>query len=167
MRSGGTATGYRAGVIRALPLLVVVVVVFALGSVLVRWVRMRVPRPVPRRGTGRVGGYEFDRRADQIKRRLKGIEGPEEQRDEFTAFLDAHRGVEAYVEPKTVMSPKSVVLVDAEGEWRRFELKEDAFLRRLAGERGVPIFDAALTGYPPRMRRRGEADGGTDGRVSG
>jgi hypothetical protein len=51
------------------------------------------------------------------------------------------------------MSPKSVVLVDAVGEWRRFELKEDAYLRRLSGERVLPIFDAALTGYPPRMRR--------------
>ena len=43
---------------------------------------------------------------------------------------------------------------DAAGEWRRFELKEDAYLRRLFGERVLPIFDAALTGYPPRMRKR-------------
>lgn len=140
--------------IRALPILVMVVVVLALAGVLIRWVRMRAPRPVSRRGARAAGGYEFDRRTDQVKRRLKRIEGPEEHRDEITAFLDTHRGVEAYVEPKTVMSPKSVVLVDAEGEWRRFELREDAFLRRLAGERGVPILDAALTGYPARMRRR-------------
>lgn len=169
MLSGGTATGYRAGVIRALPILLAVVVVLALGSVLVRWVRMRAPRLISPRGARRAGGYEFDRRTDQVKRRLKGIEGPEEHRDEITAFLDTHLGVEAYVEPKTVMSPKSVVLVDADGEWRRFELREDAFLRRLAGERGVPIFDAGLTGYPPRMRRRrpGDADGATGGGGAG
>lgn len=37
-------------------------------------------------------------------------------------FLNSHEGVEAYVEPKTVVSPKSVVLIDGAGEWRRFEL---------------------------------------------
>ena len=99
------------------------------------------------------GGYEFDARTDQVRRRLKGVAGPDERRDDILEFLNTHRGVEAYVEPKTVMSPKSVVLVDEAGDWRRFELREDAYLRRLAGERGLPIYDAARTGYPPRMRR--------------
>jgi hypothetical protein len=52
------------------------------------------------------------------------------------------------------MHPLSVVLVDADGQWGRFELKEDAFLRDLARERHVPVFDASRVGYPPRMRRR-------------
>jgi hypothetical protein len=165
MLPGGTGTGYRAAVIRALPVLVALVVVLAIASVVLRWARARVPRLVTRRGTDAPGGYEFDARTDQVRRRLKGIDGPIEQREEITAFCDTHRGVEAYVEPKTVMSPKSVVLVDAEGEWRRFELREDAFLRRLAAERGIRIFDAALTGYPPRMRRRrpGEPAEGAEG----
>jgi hypothetical protein len=107
-----------------------------------------------RRGSRRPGGYEFEARTDQAKRRLKGVAGPVERRDEIVEFLDTHEGVEAYVEPKTVVSPKSVVLIDAAGEWRRFELKEDAHLRRLSAERVLPIFDAALTGYPARMRRR-------------
>jgi hypothetical protein len=161
MLPGRTATGYRAAVIRALPLvlvLIAVVVMLALAGSALRWVRARAPGLVTRRGVDAPGGYEFDRRADQVKRRLKGIDGPVEQRDEITAFLDTHRGVEAYVEPKTVMSSKSVVLVDADGAWRRFELREDAFLRRLAAERGIRIFDAALTGYPPRMRRRRPGD---------
>jgi hypothetical protein len=145
--------------IRVVPLLFALVIVLVLASAVLRWARARTPRLVTRRGVDAPGGYEFDRRTDQVKRRIKGIEGPVEHRDEISAFVDTHRGIEAYVEPKTVMSPRSVVLVDAEGEWRRFELREDAFLRRLAAERGIPIFDAALTGYPPRMRRRrpGEA----------
>jgi hypothetical protein len=85
---------------------------------------------------------------------LQGGRRPQERRDEIATFLEQHRGVEAYVEPKTVISPKSVVLVDEVGEWRRFELKEDAYLRHLAAERGLPILDASITGYPPRMRRR-------------
>ncbi|HET9671957.1 MAG TPA: hypothetical protein VFQ40_03815 [Actinomycetota bacterium] len=147
--------------IRVLPMLLALVVLLAIASWGVRWAAARAPRLTTRRGVRGPGGYGFDRRSDQVKRRLQGVEGPDERRDEITTFLDVHRGVEAYVEPKTVMSPRSVVLVDADGHWRRFDLREDAFLRRVAAERGVPIFDAALTGYPPRMRRRppGETTG--------
>ncbi|HEX6400758.1 MAG TPA: hypothetical protein VF108_09885 [Actinomycetota bacterium] len=68
-------------------------------------------------------------------------------------FLNAHAGAEAYVEPETVVSPRSVVLVDGAGEWRRFPLSDDSVLRRAAAERGMPILDASRTGYPSRMRR--------------
>jgi hypothetical protein len=141
-------------VVRALPLLLLVVIAFALAGWLSRWIRAANARRPGRRGSRRLGGYEFEARRDQAKRRLKGVAGPVERRDEIVEFLDTHDGVEAYVEPMPVVSPKSVVLVDVAGEWRRFELKEDAYLRRLATERVLPIFDAALTGYPPRMRRR-------------
>jgi hypothetical protein len=141
-------------VIRALPLVLLVVICFVLAGWLARWVQAAKARRPGRRGSRRVGGCEWEARSDQAKRRLKGVGGPVERRDEIVEFLDTHEGVEAYVEPKTIMSPKSVVLVDPVGEWRRFELKEDAYLRRLSGERILPIFDAALTGYPPRMRRR-------------
>jgi hypothetical protein len=146
-------------VIRALPLLVLVVVAVAVGGAVLRWARERVRRAERPRSTRGPGSYRFDRRSDQLKRRLQGISGPEERRDDIEAFLDGHVGIEAYVEPKTVMSPRSVVLVDAAGEWRRFELHEDAILRRLAAERGVPILDAAITGYPPRMRRGRPGEG--------
>jgi hypothetical protein len=141
-------------VVRALPLLLLVLIALALAGWLSRWIRAANARRPGRRGSRRLGGYEFELRRDQAKRRLKRVGGPVERRDEIVEFLDTHDGVEAYVEPMTVVSPKSVVLVDVAGEWRRFELKEDAYLRRLATERVLPIFDAALTGYPPRMRRR-------------
>ena len=134
--------------------MVLVLIALALVGWLARWVQAANARRPGRRGTRRQGGYEFEARTDQAKRRLKGVAGPVERRDEIVEFLDTHEGVEAYVEPKTVVSPKSVVLIDVAGEWRRFELKEDAYLRRLSAERVLPIFDAALTGYPPRMRRR-------------
>lgn len=140
--------------IRVLPVVLLVVICFVLAGWLSRWVKAANSRRPGRRGSRRVGGYEWEVRRDQAKRRLKGVAGPVERRDEIVEFLDTHEGVEAYVEPKTVMSPKSVVLVDGVGEWRRFELREDAYLRRLSAERVLPIFDAALTGYPPRMRRR-------------
>ena len=138
--------------IRALPLLLLLLVALAVLSSAVRRAGGALAR---RRSAATVpGSYEFDARTDQVKRTLKRVSGPDERRDDILEFLNTHHGVEAYVEPKTVMSPKTVVLVDGVGEWRRFELREDAFLRRLSAERGLPIFDAGRTGYPSRMRRR-------------
>jgi hypothetical protein len=113
-------------------------------------------------GTG--GRYEFESRADRMSRRLKGVQGPYEHRDEMTSFIESRRGVEAYVEPKTVMHPLSVVLVAGDGEHRRFPLSDDAYLRELARDRDIPILDAARVGYPQRMRdylkrQRSAADG--------
>jgi len=104
----------------------------------------------PPKGGGR---YEFEPVSWKVSRRLKGVQGPAEDREGILAFVESRTGVEAYVEPKTVMHPLSVVLVAGDGEWKRFELPDDAFIRDLARSRGVPVLDAARTGYPPRMRR--------------
>ncbi len=109
-------------------------------------VRTREPRIKPT--------YEYEPVTDRLQRRVKGVQLPPEDRKAILNFLASHTGVEAYVEPKTVMHPLSVVLVDGEGEWKRFELADDAFVKDLAKSRGVPVFDAARTGYPPRMRRQ-------------
>jgi hypothetical protein len=84
---------------------------------------------------------------------VKGLGGPEEAREEILRFLDTHRGVEAYVEPRTVMHPLSVVLIDDAGTATRFRLREDALLRELARTRGLAVLDATRVGYPARMRR--------------
>jgi hypothetical protein len=88
-----------------------------------------------------------------VARRLKGVRPPEGEREGIIAFLDSRDGVEAYVEPRTVVSPLSVVLVARDGEWRRFQLGEDLMLRELAASRGLRVFDASRVGYPERMRR--------------
>jgi hypothetical protein len=104
-----------------------------------------------------MGRYEFEGRIEGLRRRRRSAPDPFERRAEIDEgmeeFLNAHAGVEAYVEPETVVSPRSVVLVDGAGEGRRFPLSEDSVLRRVAGDRGMPIFDASRTGYPSRMRR--------------
>lgn len=105
--------------IRALPLVLLIVVALALVSWFLRWARATNARHPGRRGSRRTGGYEFKARRDQAKRRLEGVPGPADRRDEMVRFLDSHDGVEAYVEPKTVVSPKSVLLIDGAGEWRR------------------------------------------------
>jgi hypothetical protein len=114
----------------------------------------------PPKGPGR---YEFEPVSWKVSRRLKGVQGPAEDRPGILAFIESHTGVEAYVEPKTVMHPLSVVLVAGDGELKRFELADDAYLRELAGTHNLKVLDAARVGYPPRMReylrrqKRGEA----------
>jgi hypothetical protein len=144
-------------------LVALVVALIVLGAVLPRRRPVDAPPSKPRRPIpnplappkpARPGGYDWDHRTHQLYRAWKRVPGPRENRDEILAFMDTHAGVEAFVEPKTVMHPLSVVLVDAEGAWARFELKEDTMLRELARERALPVFDASRVGYPPRMRRR-------------
>ena len=143
--------------IRALPLVVLVVLVVALARWILSWTKAAAARRPARRGSSRVGGYQFDGRIEGLKRRRRSSPEPLDRHGGpdggMEDFLNTHSGVEAYVEPETVVSPRSVVLVDGTGEWRRFPLSEDSVLRRMSGERGMPIFDAARTGYPPRMRR--------------
>jgi hypothetical protein len=95
------------------------------------------------------------------------VKGPSEDREGILAFVQSRAGVEAYVEPKTVANPLSVVLVAADGEWKRFELAEDAYIRQLSREIGLPTYDAARVGYPQRMREykrppRSDEDGPDD-----
>lgn len=81
--------------VRALPLVLLVFVALALVGWLSRWVQVTNARRPGRRGSRRPGGYEFEARSDQAKRRLKGVVGPVERRDEIVEFLDTHEGVEA------------------------------------------------------------------------
>jgi hypothetical protein len=101
-------------------------------------------------GTG--GKYEFESRVDRMSRRLKGILRPCEERDDMREFIESRDGLEVYVEAKTVMHPLSAVLVAGDGGHRRFTLLDDAYLRQLARENVLPIFDAGRIAYPQRMR---------------
>jgi hypothetical protein len=152
--SGEARTGYRADVIRALPLILLVILVLAVGSWAIGAIKAAAARRPARRGSARAGGYEFEGRIEAVRRRRKEPPASSGGDGAMEEFLQTHSGVEAYVEPETVVSPRSVVLVDAAGEWRRFPLQGDTHLRRLSAERGMPIFDAARTGYPLRMRKR-------------
>lgn len=61
-------------------------------------------------------------------------------------------GVEAYVEPETSVTPMTVVLVAADGEWTRRPADGPAGARRLGEELGIPVYDVQKVGYPQRMR---------------
>jgi hypothetical protein len=153
---------YPSGVLVRVGLMLValIVVLLVLGAVLSR--RRDAPRPVTApalRARPQPRRYDWERRSTQLYRAWKQVPGPAEDREGILAFVTSRQGVEAYVEPRTVIHPLSVVLIAEDGEWKRFELRDDAYLRELVKERGLRVLDATRFGYAERMNRHREGEG--------
>jgi hypothetical protein len=90
-------------------------------------------------------------------------------REDLEGFIRSRRGVEAFMEPPTTMTPPTVLLIAASGEWMRRRLPERGIVRDLADRLALPVYDVQLVGYPQRMRdwnqrvKRGEASPEPDG----
>jgi hypothetical protein len=91
--------------------------------------------------------------------RLLGRERPGTRRagsSADTEYLEqwaaSHRGVEAFVEPRTTVTDTTVVLVAHDGEWTRRRVEGDEGARRLGKRLKIPMYDVAQMGYPQRMR---------------
>ena len=72
--------------------------------------------------------------------------------DHLEQWAAARRGVEAFVEPRTMVTEITVVLVAHDGEWTRRRVDGAQGAQRLAKRLRIPIYDVALVGYPQRMR---------------
>lgn len=70
----------------------------------------------------------------------------------LTEFARTHQGVEAFVEPPTAVTQTTVVFVANTGEWTRRQVPDAGTAHALANRLGVPSYDAAVVGYPQRMR---------------
>lgn len=147
------------GMLRLLVPIVLIVVVIVLVQAVSSGARDVAARRRSRRNVG--SGYVWERRREQLSRRAKAVSLPVEDRAGMIEFIETRRGVEAYMEPKTIMQPLSTVLVAEDGEWKRFTLRDDSFIRDLARTRGLPVLDVAKLGYPERMRRYGRGSGDT------
>ena len=55
------------------------------------------------------------------------------------------------MEPKTVMSSTTVVLVAHDGEWTRRAVPSPQTAFSWANKLGIPCYDVNLVGYPQRM----------------
>lgn len=71
---------------------------------------------------------------------------------ELLAFARSRRGVEVYLEPRTKLYGTSVLLVADDGEYLRRPVPDAATVRRFCDRHGIPVYDAARTGYPRRVR---------------
>ncbi|MFR9753214.1 oxidoreductase [Nocardia sp. 004] len=69
----------------------------------------------------------------------------------LSEWVRARIGVEGYIEPKTMVTDVTVVLIAADGEWTRRIVGERG-AQRLAKDLRIPVYDVRKTGYPQRMR---------------
>jgi hypothetical protein len=70
----------------------------------------------------------------------------------LTQFTRTHRGVEAFVEPKTSVTETTLLLVAYDGEWTRRVVPSPEWAHAFAEHLQIPGYDAAVVGYPQRMR---------------
>ncbi len=73
-------------------------------------------------------------------------------REYLEEFIRSRRGVEGFVEPRTTVTETTLLLVAIDGEWTRRRVPSPAWAHDLANGLGVPSYDAAVVGYPQRMR---------------
>jgi hypothetical protein len=73
-------------------------------------------------------------------------------REHCAAFVASRRGVEAFVEPPTNVTPPTVVLIAHDGEWTRRAVPYRDAGFELGRALGIPVYDVHQTGYPSRMR---------------
>ena len=67
-------------------------------------------------------------------------------------FARSRSGVEVYLEPRTNLYGDSVLLVADDGEYLRRPVPDAPTVRAFCSEHGIPVYDAARTGYPRRVR---------------
>jgi len=70
----------------------------------------------------------------------------------LTQFVRTRRGVEAFVEPKTTVTSTTLLLVAFDGEWTRRAVPTPEWAHAFAEHLQIPGYDAAVVGYPQRMR---------------
>ncbi len=67
-------------------------------------------------------------------------------------FAESRAGVEGFVEPRTAVTEITLMLVAKDGEWTRRRVPSVQWAHEFANKFGIPSYDAAVVGYPQRMR---------------
>ena len=70
----------------------------------------------------------------------------------LTEFVQTRRGVEAFIELPTMVTQTTLLLVAYDGEWTRRRVPSPDWARSFAKHMEIPGYDAAVVGYPQRMR---------------
>lgn len=78
--------------------------------------------------------------------------GGDQDVSHLSAFAGSRAGVEGFVEPQTLTTSTTLVLVAADGEWTRRRVPSPKAAFDLGRKLGIPVYDVAATGYPQRMR---------------
>lgn len=102
-----------------------------------------------RRGSRR-DGTDGPRRRGRGGATLRGSDDADARH--LREFAQSRRGVEGFVEPRTTVTDVTLLLVGHDGEWTRRRVPSVEWAHRFANKQGIPSYDAAVVGYPARMR---------------
>ena len=89
---------------------------------------------------------------DLFRRRGNRISADPADLDHRRRWCRTRVGVEAFLEPETLVSVPGLCLVAFDGEWTRRPVGDVSTARRIAKELKLRLSDASVTGYPQRMR---------------
>ena len=101
---------------------------------------------------------------DRIRRKRRSDSGAVPDLRYLHQWAAARTGVEAYLEPVTMATETTLVLVAYDGEWTRRRVESPEEAADLTKKWGIPLYDTQKVGYPPRMREwteRNKRDRGT------
>ncbi len=106
---------------------------------------------------GHNGEMSWLRNATRKVRRGHGYASESRQVDDavtqhLAQFVHTRRGVEAFVEPRTSVTQTTLLLVAYDGEWTRRVVPSPQWGHSFADSLQIPGYDAAVVGYPQRMR---------------
>ena len=73
------------------------------------------------------------------------------QLGELESFLTDHKGVEGFIEPRTATQSTTLLLVDRDGVSVRGAVREPQDAVAFCDRWSIPVYDAAVVGYPKRM----------------
>lgn len=68
------------------------------------------------------------------------------------AWAEQRRGVEGFLEPRTLVTETTLLLVAHDGEWTRRRVASPEAAGRLTRAMGMPLYEVHKVGYPQRMR---------------
>jgi hypothetical protein len=111
------------------------------------WLRGEDAPEATRASRGRSTGETRGRRRGRSEHPANGFDSAP-----LLEFARSRRGVEVYLEPRTRLYGDSVLLVADDGEYLRRPVPDPSTVRRFCSEHGIPVYDAARTGYPRRVR---------------
>ncbi len=94
----------------------------------------------------------FSRRRRQVTDVPAGRDARAETLAYLREFVTTRVGVEAYVEPRTNVTPTTLMLVATDGEWTRRKVPDERTAAALARDLQIPVYDVQRTGYPQRVR---------------
>jgi hypothetical protein len=94
----------------------------------------------------------FGRRRAATASRSERRQELDDARRHLEDFVQTRVGVEAFIEPRTTVTPPTVLLVASSGEWTRRRVPDPKIVQGLADRLRVPVYDVRLVGYPKRMR---------------